>query len=83
MKTDDISIKNARELMQELFKLQDTLDILNNYDAESYMYFITIHNNNKPQSKDVKIPMPASIKKDAVAYINQRVDEIKQRLQQI
>lgn len=83
MKTDNKSMQYARELMQELFKLQDTLDILNNYDAKSYMYFITIHNNNKPRAKDVKIPMPASIKKDAVAYINQRIDEIKQELQKI
>ena len=84
MKTDKESIEKAKALLSELAKLENALDVLNNYDATAYMYFYTQHNNNKQfSSNDAKIPMPASMKKEAISHINQRVTEIKQELEKI
>ena len=84
MKTDRESVKKAKTLLSELAELENALDVLNNYDAKAYMYFFTQHNNNKQFcSNDAKIPMPASMKKEAISHITQRVAEIKQELEKI
>ena len=83
MKTDEKSLKDAQELMAELLKLNDVLDVTKNYDLKSYCYFISQYNNNKGFSKEVKIQMPAEVRCVVDAYVKRRISEIRQKLEEL
>lgn len=84
MKVDETSLKKTRELLDDLSKCEDALDVLTNYDAKVYLYFYTGHNNNKKSGKSVNLLIDdTSLKEQAIKYVNQTITNIKLQLEEL
>ena len=84
MKVDETSIKKTRELLKDLSKCENALDVLTNYDAKVYLYFYTGHNHNRKDGKSVNLLIDdTSLKEQAITYVNQKVAKIKWELEEL
>ena len=84
MKVDETSIKEARELLNDLSKCEDALDVLTNYDAEIYLHFYTGYNKNRKDGKSVNLLIDdPSLKERSITYVNQKIAKIKQKLEEL
>ncbi len=83
MKTDVVSLTKARKLLDELNQLEEARDVLGNYDAKSYALFTSVYNSNSKVPKEVRIPLPADVRKSSIDYINERIAEIKKQLAEL
>ena len=84
MKVDETSLKKTRELLDDLSKCEDALDVLTNYDAKVYLCFYTGHNNNKKSGKSVNLLIDdTSLKEQAIKYVNQTITNIKLQLEEL
>lgn len=84
MKVDETSIKKTQELLNDLSKCKDALDVLTNYDAKVYLCFYTGHNNNRKDGKSVNLLIDdPSLKEQAITYVNQKVAKIKRELEEL
>lgn len=85
MKVDETSIKKTQELLKDLSKCENALDVLKNYDAKVYLYFYTTgHNHNRKDGKSVNLLIDdTSLKEQAITYVNQKVAKIKRELEEL
>lgn len=83
MKTDENSLKRAQELLDELKQLEGARDVLGNYDVKSYALFSSVYNSNREVPKEVRIPLPADVRKQCIDYIHKRIVEIKKQLEEL
>ena len=84
MKVDETSIKEARELLNDLSKCEDALDVLTNYDAEVSLHFHTGHNKNRKDGKSVILLIDdPSLKEQSIRYVNKKIAKIRQKLEEL
>ena len=83
MNIEKKSLDKARDLLSELKTLEDTYDVLGNYDVTVSAVFKTVHNNNKYISKTVSIPMPPDVSRAMKEFLDHRVYEIKKELESL
>ena len=83
MDTSEKNIRKARRLLDELYSLEEALEVLGNYDVEVYGCFRTCHNNNRNYSKEVKVRVPSEIKNEMKSFIENRIVQIKAELEEL
>ena len=81
MKVEKKFLDRARELLEELDKLEETKDVLTNYDSKVCVQYSTFYNHNRKELKAVKINMPPEIIGSMNEYIEKRIFEIKKELE--
>ena len=80
MKIEKENLKRARDLLNELEKLEQALNIMGNYDATISAQFKSIYNNNKESALTVVVPISEYSKKFILDDINLRIEQIKKEL---
>lgn len=81
MKVEKKFLDRARELLEELDKLEEAKDVLTNYDSKVQVLYSTFHNHNLKELKQVIIKMPPEVVRTMSEYIENRIFEIKKELE--
>ncbi len=55
MNISQANIKRVRELLKEMEKLEEAMEVMKNYDSKVFAVFWTAHNDNKKTTREVII----------------------------
>lgn len=83
MNISQANIKRVRELLKEMEKLEEAMEVMKNYDSKVFAVFWTAHNDNKKTTREVMIPVSKETSKKIIEEVKDRIFAIQKELEQL
>ena len=73
MNISQANIKRVRELLKEMEKLEEAMEVMKNYDSKVFAVSWTPHNDNKKTTREVIIPVSKETSKKIIEEVKDRI----------